>query len=126
MASLYRTKGVCPFLKKNTCTIYEIRPNICRAFPVRPAVVRDGFDRIIQTEKPKFTIDSECPQAHTVTKQDRRRGKILILTSWEAHRRWLEARMSEEEINQCCEDALNLLDEEEKEGRKRVKLENLF
>lgn len=26
----------CPFLENNLCTIYEIRPNNCRGFPVYP------------------------------------------------------------------------------------------
>lgn len=123
--SVYRIEGVCPFLKENKCIIYEIRPNICRAYPVRPAIIRDGYDRIIPTERPKFTIDSECPQAHTVTKHDIKRGKVLIQTSWEVHSAWLEARMSKEEITQCCEDALKVLDKQEKGKRKRVKLEDL-
>lgn len=54
---VYRMKktdaGKCVFLKDNSCTIYEIRPLICRFYPFQLTSTKNG--------KAKFSYTNECP-----------------------------------------------------------------
>ena len=54
--------GKCLFLKKNRCTIYQIRPLICRFYP---------FQLTTKNQKPHFQHTTECPsigKGKTLTK----------------------------------------------------------
>ena len=46
-------EGKCIFLKDNLCTIYEIRPLICRFYPFELKTVGDNYI---------FTFTNECPR----------------------------------------------------------------
>ena len=45
--------GKCVFLKNNRCTIYSLRPLICRFYPFEL--------KILHSQKPKFLFTEECP-----------------------------------------------------------------
>jgi Fe-S-cluster containining protein len=45
--------GKCVFLEKNRCTIYSLRPLICRFYPFELKIVANG--------KHKFLYTEECP-----------------------------------------------------------------
>ncbi len=45
--------GKCLFLKDNSCSIYQMRPLICRFYPFQLKNIRD--------RKPMFTYTDECP-----------------------------------------------------------------
>jgi len=45
--------GKCVFLKDNRCTIYELRPVICRFYPFELRLTKD--------EEYKFDFTKECP-----------------------------------------------------------------
>ena len=48
-----RRNGKCVFLENNHCTVYSLRPLICRFYPFELKVLHSG--------KPKFLYTEECP-----------------------------------------------------------------
>lgn len=52
----------CPFLHKNQCTIYDIRPHVCIQYPYAPNV-SDNKGRS------SIAVDSFCPEARRIVKQ---------------------------------------------------------
>jgi Fe-S-cluster containining protein len=50
-------KGKCVFLKNNRCTIYPLRPLICRFYPFELKTSQDG--------KYQFFFTEECPGINT-------------------------------------------------------------
>jgi Fe-S-cluster containining protein len=70
----------CQFLKNNICTIYSIRPSVCRAFPIIAAkntVAEDG------THLKQIQIRLKCPAALEAVKSVFTRvcstGKLMLL-----------------------------------------------
>ncbi len=59
----------CPFLHKNLCSIYDIRPLVCIQYPVESAAVDDtvGLEML--------SLDPYCPEA-------RRIAKRVYMTLW--------------------------------------------
>jgi len=53
--------GNCMFLKDNRCTVYQIRPHICRTYPF----MLDG-DRLIVSECDGFLPGRGCPEAEKI------------------------------------------------------------
>jgi Fe-S-cluster containining protein len=52
----------CPFLRKNACSIYDIRPFSCVFYPIdRSAVDEEGFGIV--------ALDSQCPEARRIAKR---------------------------------------------------------
>jgi len=41
------TKGGCPFLKDNLCSIYDRRPDVCWLFPMQTPITTDGREMIV-------------------------------------------------------------------------------
>jgi Fe-S-cluster containining protein len=69
--NFYYVSGKCPLLNDdNSCSIYNERPLVCRAYPVIIDVKNDNEQRIFITEF--------CNNYTTITKQDIKRGKILL------------------------------------------------
>lgn len=50
---MHKTSGKCVFLKNNQCTIYEVRPLICRFYPFEMSTDKNGVY--------KFRATDECP-----------------------------------------------------------------
>lgn len=48
-----KKEGKCLFLKEDLCTIYAIRPLVCRFYPLQLEIIEDGKYRFSHTE--------ECP-----------------------------------------------------------------
>jgi hypothetical protein len=48
-----KKEGKCLFLKENICTIYTLRPLICRFYPLQLEIIEDG--------KYRFSHTAECP-----------------------------------------------------------------
>jgi Fe-S-cluster containining protein len=61
-----KTEGGCPFLANNACTVYEQRPEICRAFPIIAASV--GKNQQGQEIQQVF-VRVKCQAAITVTRR---------------------------------------------------------
>ena len=75
-----RIGDCCQFLKDNACTIYDIRPAVCRAFPIlgpRETVSPDG------TIFKQLQIRLQCPPSlsaiRTTLSQACSGGKLMIL-----------------------------------------------
>ena len=58
----------CPFLHKNLCSIYDIRPFACVNYPIDQSAVDDEGLKIV-------SLDSYCPEA-------RRIAKRIYITYW--------------------------------------------
>ena len=59
------SKGGCPFLKDNACTIWEHRPLICYLYPIqggRPAMLNGQ-------QKDQMMIRLYCPSSITITRR---------------------------------------------------------
>ncbi|MEA2070060.1 MAG: YkgJ family cysteine cluster protein [Asgard group archaeon] len=52
---LRNSNGQCVFLKENRCTIYDIRPQGCRFYPL-----------IYDLDKKAVLVDQDCPLAKTI------------------------------------------------------------
>jgi Fe-S-cluster containining protein len=48
-----REEGKCTFLKGTDCSIYAVRPLVCRFYPFELVTLKDG--------KPRFFCTEECP-----------------------------------------------------------------
>lgn len=69
----------CPFLKKNNCEIYEMRPFVCVLFPFQPGGW-DGNDNML------LSVASYCPEG-------RRIARNVYLTTWRLRGRMLANKM---------------------------------
>jgi uncharacterized protein len=71
-------EGDCVFLKANKCTIYELRPLICRFYPFELKFDADKDTHV-------FTATSECPMVG--------QGKLMAEKDFEALFRLAEGRL---------------------------------
>lgn len=55
----------CPFLKNNKCSIYTIRPLVCRQYPLIPSVKFTNLDPAVDGIK-MLTVSSVCPEARHI------------------------------------------------------------
>jgi len=74
----------CPFLKKNTCSIYDIRPVVCVNFPFDSPAEDDNGRKLI-------SLDPLCPEA-------RRIAKRTYLTLWKLYHKAQEAYSQKNEL----------------------------
>jgi Fe-S-cluster containining protein len=58
----------CPFLRKNLCLIYDIRPVVCIQYPFQPSAVDEEGSALVG-------LDPYCPEA-------RRIAKRIYMTYW--------------------------------------------
>jgi len=60
---MVQKNGACIFFSNNKCTIYELRPLICRFYPFT----------MIENESYVFQVDADCPSVNIgkyITKKD--------------------------------------------------------
>jgi len=74
----------CPFLKKNACSIYDIRPIVCVNFPLDSPAKDDHGRKMI-------SLDPLCPEA-------RRIAKRTYLTLWKLYHKAQEAYSQKDEL----------------------------
>lgn len=68
-------KGKCFFLKENKCTIYNLRPLICRFYPFQLSPAKGG--------KYKFFCTKECPGIGKGKKLGKNHFENLFQHAWE-------------------------------------------
>lgn len=62
--------GPCPYLdEKNRCTIYEVRPVVCRTWP-DIVVIKDG--------RREYLRGKECPLAEHLAEEDSEKSRVRL------------------------------------------------
>jgi Fe-S-cluster containining protein len=102
----FRIDGPCPFLKNKRCTIYKIRPMICRAYPVIPAVPSVNGMFVSDGKMFHFVLDPKCPAHKTLKKHEIRRAKMITRASFKHHMNWCESKLTKEDMKDAFEKAI--------------------
>lgn len=66
---LYKLYQPCPFLEGNRCTIYELRPLVCRFYPFQ-------FGALTADKWPMAAVSPNCPEARQI-------ARTLYTVAWD-------------------------------------------
>ena len=83
---------VCPFLKNRTCSIYTVRPLVCRLFPLGK-LFNNGFSYVFLSENACAGFDA--PTRQTVTGYRKKQDTAIYDKMWEV---WVDFINSAETI----------------------------
>jgi Fe-S-cluster containining protein len=75
-ATMKKTGGKCVFLKNGSCSIYDVRPLVCRFFPIW---------LVKESSKYTFNITEECPGIGQGTRLERDHFISLLRTALNRH-----------------------------------------
>ena len=67
--NMYYCFGNCPLRENEKCSIYNDRPNVCRAYPLVQG---------LNIGEVKFKITTFCPKYRTMTKHDIKIGGVFL------------------------------------------------
>ena len=72
-------KYPCPFYQLNSCTIYQSRPLVCRAYPINNPIKLNGISPVIDGVY-SININLSCPESRRVASQVLKILRAIIIS----------------------------------------------